>query len=331
MTKFELPRVRPRAIPKRSGTHDFSVFHNMPQGLDERLGMQSFHGIEAFVAVVETGSFTAAAAQLQTAKSSISDLVRSLEDQIGVRLLDRTTRAVRPTEAGLAFYTRSRRLIDDAAAAREEIQAMVEEPAGRLRIAAPDGFAPRYLVPSLYEFRAAYPAVDIEVVESAATVTLVDGEFDLAIRITKQPAPNLVVRRIGTSRAVIVGSPAYLAAAGTPERPEQLTFHSCVCFAPLRGDRWRLGEEEVEIRPKLLTHSTESVRSAALAGIGIAAIPEWMVTDALAAGQLVQILSAHAMTSSGIYAVYPTNRLLTPKVRVFVDHLARHLKQRGLA
>lgn len=292
--------------------------------------MQVFHGIEAFVAVVETGSFTGAAAQLQTAKSSISDLVRSLEDQVGARLLDRTTRAVRPTEAGLAFYARGRRLLDEAQAAREEIQAMVEEPAGRLRIAAPDGFAPRYLIPALYEFRTAYPAVDIEVVESAATVRLVDDEFDLAIRISRQPTPNQVVRRIGTSRIVIVGSPAYLASAGTPVRPEQLALHNCVSFAPLKGDRWTIGGKEIEIRPRLLTHSTESVRSAALAGIGIVAIPEWMVTDALASGQLMQVLPGHELNSSGIFAVYPTNRLLTPKVRLFVDYLARHLKQRGL-
>lgn len=292
--------------------------------------MQLFHGIEAFVAVVETGSFTAAAVQLQTAKSSISDLVRSLEDQVGARLLDRTTRAVRPTEAGLAFYARSRRLLDEAMAAREEIQAMVQEPAGRLRIAAPDGFAPRYLIPALYDFRSAYPAVDIEVVESAATVKLVDDEFDLAIRISRQPAANQVVRRIGTSRVMIVGSPAYFASAGTPDRPEQLTLHSCISFAPLRGDRWTIGGKEIEIRPKILTHSTESVRSAALTGIGIVAIPEWMVTDILASGQLVQILDSYDMASSGIFAVYPTNRLLTPKVRLFVDYLARHLKQRGL-
>lgn len=292
--------------------------------------MQLFHGIEAFAAVVETGSFTAAAAQLQTAKSSISDLVRTLEDQLGARLLDRTTRAVRPTEAGLAFYARSRRLLDEALAAREEIQAMADEPAGRLRIAAPDGFAPRYLIPALYEFRSAYPAVEIEVVESAATVKLVDEEFDLAIRISRQPAPNQVVRRIGTSRVLIVGSPAYFASAGMPDRPEQLTLHSCISFAPLRGDRWTVGGKEIEIRPKLLTHSTESVRSAALAGIGIAAVPEWMVADALAAGQLVQALDTHEIASSGIFAVYPTNRLLTPKVRLFVDYLARHLKQRSL-
>lgn len=296
----------------------------------QRLAMQLFHGIEAFVAVVETGSFTAAATQLQTAKSSISDLVRSLEDQLGARLLDRTTRAVRPTEAGLAFYARSRRLLDEAMAAREEIQAMADEPAGRLRIAAPDGFAPRYLIPALYEFRAAYPAVEIEVVESAATVKLVDEEFDLAIRISRQPAPNQVVRRIGTSRVLIVASPSYLASTGTPSRPAQLPLHSCISFAPLRGDRLTLGGQEIEIRPKLLTHSTESVRSAALAGIGIAAIPEWMVTDVLASGQLVQILDDYEMASSGIFAVYPTNRLLTPKVRLFVDFLARHLKQRGL-
>ncbi|HEV7234242.1 MAG TPA: LysR substrate-binding domain-containing protein [Sphingorhabdus sp.] len=292
--------------------------------------MHLFHGIEAFVAVVETGSFTAAAVQLQTAKSSVSDLVRSLEDRVGARLLDRTTRSVRATEAGMIFYARSRRLLDEALTAREEIQAMADEPAGRLRVAAPDGFAPRYLVPALLEFRAAYPAVEIEMVESVTAVKLVEDDFDLAIRITKEPTANQVVRRIGTSRLVIVGSPAYFALAGIPDKPEQLSFQSCISFAPLRGNRWPIGGNEIRIRPKLVTHSTESVRSAALAGIGIAMIPEWMVADVMASGQLVQILDSYEMPSSGIFAVYPTNRLLTPKVRHFVDYLARHLKQRGL-
>lgn len=293
--------------------------------------MQPFVGIEAFAAVVETGSFTAAAGQLQTAKSSISDLVRALEDRLQVRLLDRTTRSVRPTEAGLAFYARCRRLLDDAAAAREEVQAMASAPAGRLRIAAPEGFAPRYLIPSLYGFRAAYPAIDIEIVEAVATARLVEEELDLAVRIAEQPAPNLVVRRIGTSQPVIVAAPSYLAASGAPESPEELTRHACVGFAPLAWrDLWRLGDQEVVLRPKVLTHSTESLRHAALAGLGIVAVPRWMVVDALAAGQLVELLSAYPAQSSGIFAVYPTNRLLAPKVRMFVDHVARDLKRRGL-
>lgn len=295
--------------------------------------MQQFHGIEAFVAVVETRSFTAAAVELQTAKSSVSDLVRSLEDRIGVRLLDRTTRSVRPTEAGLTFYKRCRRLLDEAEAARAEVQSLTDEPAGRLRIAAPNGFTSRYLIPGLYEFRAAYPAVEIEIVESSASVKLVDEHFDLAIRIAEQPAPNLVVRRIGTSRIAIVGSPAYLGSAGMPETIEQLALHSFVCFAPLSAwrDRWHLGGKEIEISAKILTHDTESLRSAALAGLGIVAIPEWMIVDALASGQLVPLLDRFERPTSGIFAVYPTNRLLTPKVRTFVDHVARHLKRSGLA
>jgi DNA-binding transcriptional LysR family regulator len=294
--------------------------------------MEPFAGIEAFARVVETGSFTGAAERLQTAKSSISETVRALEERLGVRLLDRTTRSVRPTEAGLAFYARCRRLLDDAEAARAEIQAAQDRPVGLMRIAAPDGFAERYIVPSLTGFLALYPGIDFELVESASAAKLVDERIDLAIRIVDAPEQTLVVRRIGTSRVVVVAAPAYLATAGTPQKPADLAHHRCIGFAPLVWrDTWVLGGEAVGIRAKLLTDSTEALRAAALAGVGIAALPEWMVADALASGALARVLGDYAAKPSGIYAVYPTNRLMTPKIRLFVDYLAHDLRARGLS
>ena len=294
--------------------------------------MDNFAGIEAFARVVETGSFTAAARLMQTAKSSVSETVRALEDRLGVRLLDRTTRRVRPTDAGTAFYTRCRRLLDEADNARAEAQSLHAAPVGRLRIGAPDGFAPRYLIPSLSGFLATYPAIEVELVESMALARLVDEGLDLAIRITREPEPGLVVRRIATSEPVVVASPSYLAAYGTPATPEDVTRHRCIAFAPMHWrDSWQLGEHRVPVRPRLLTQSTESLRAAALAGLGLVVVPDWMVTDALAGGQLVRVLEAFAAPRAGIYAVYPTNRLLTPSVRAFVDHLMRDLRARGIA
>jgi len=293
--------------------------------------MHDLAGIEAFVAVVERGSFTAAAKALQTAKSSVSEAVRALEERMGARLLGRTTRSVAPTEAGAAFYRSCRRMLDELAAARTEAQARHKSPAGTLRVAAPDGFAPRFIVPGLPAFRAAHPAIDIELVEGAAAARLVDERLDLAIRIVARPEPSLVVRRIATSRVVIVGAPAYLAAAGTPVTPREIVRHQLIGFSPLDWrDSWRLGKETVKVRPKLLTNSSESLRAAALAGLGLAAMPEWLAADAIVAGQLATVLDAHPAPSGGIYAVYPTNRLLTPRVRAFVDHLARDLRSRGL-
>ncbi len=293
--------------------------------------MESFAGIEAFVGVVETGSFTAAATRLRTAKSSVSEAVRALEDRLGVRLLDRTTRRVRPTEAGNTFYARCRRLIEDAESARAEARASGDAPSGKLRVAAPQGFAQRYLVPGLPGFLGAYPSIVVELAESAQPARLVDEGIDLAIRIAEAPTPSLVVRRIATSRIVVVATPGYLAASGEPVRPGDVARHRCVGFSPLawRGS-WRIGEETVRVSPQLLVDSSDSLRAAALAGLGLVAVPDWLVSDAIAAGQLTRVLSAFPAPESGIYAVYPGNRLIAPKVRAFVDHLVRELRARGL-
>lgn len=293
--------------------------------------MDRFAGIEAFAAVIERGGFTAAAVSLGSAKSSVSEIVRALEQRMGVRLLERTTRRVRPTEAGQAFYRHCRRLIDNAENARREAETVHKAPAGRLRIAAPDGFAERYIVPGLPAFVAAWPTIEIELVEGTAPANLVEEGIDLAIRIVEKPEPTLVVRRIATSRIVIVASPGYLANAGTPAEPRDILQHRLIGFTPLPWrSSWRIGKETIAVTPALLTRSGESLRAAAIAGLGLAVMPEWHAFDALAAGQLVRVLEKQAMPASGIYAVYPGNRLLTPRVRVFVDHLARDLKVRGL-
>jgi DNA-binding transcriptional LysR family regulator len=293
--------------------------------------MDSFAGIEAFAAVVERGSFTAAAAALQTAKSSVSETVRALEDRMGVRLLERTTRRVRPTEAGAAFYRHCRRLLDEVASARSEAQVTHKQPTGRLRVGTPDGFGERYIMPGLGAFLARYPSLEVELVAAASTADLVEQGLDLAIRIVERPEPRLVVRRIATSRVIIVASPGYLAAAGTPLTPRDVVQHQLIGFTPLAWrDTWRLGKETVAVRPRLLINNSESLRAAALAGLGLAAAPEWLVADALVAGHLTRVLDDHPTPSGGIYAVYPTNRLLASRVRLFVDHIARDLRARGL-
>jgi DNA-binding transcriptional LysR family regulator len=294
--------------------------------------MESFAGFEAFARVVETGSFTAAATRLQTAKSSVSDAVRALEERLGVRLLERTTRSVHPTEAGRLLYSRCRRLLDEAEAARAEVQAIQEAPTGRLRVAVPESFAERHVVPGVAAFLTAHPTVAIDLVSGSRHVRLVEEEFDLAIRIMAEPAPTLVVRRIATSRLIIVAAPSYLSAHGTPAAADELVRHRCVGigeFLPW-SERWPIDGKEVAVRSVLVLNTGEGMRAAALAGIGVVPLPEWLVADALAAGQLVRVLPGAEMPASGIYAVYPTNRLLTPVVRAFVEHLVRDLRGRGV-
>ena len=293
--------------------------------------MDPFAGIEVFVRVVETGSITAAAQALQTAKSSVSETVRALEERMGVRLLDRTTRRLRPTEAGAAFYARCRRLMDEAQSARAEAQALQQAPAGRIRIATPEGFPARYIVPTLPRFYGAWPGIENELVEGSSVSNMVEEGIDLAIRVVESPEPNLVVRRIASTQVVVVAAPGYLAEAGTPRTPADLAAHHCVGFSPLAWRaRWKLGAHSIELRPRLLTNSSDSLLAAAVAGLGLVALPDWMAADALAQGSLKRVLRRFETPVTGIYAVYPTRRLITPKVRVFVDHLARELRARGV-
>jgi DNA-binding transcriptional LysR family regulator len=293
--------------------------------------MGAFSGIEVFVAVVEAGSLTAAAARLQAAKSSVSEALRALEERLGVRLLDRGARRLRPTEAGEAFYAHCRRLMAAEEAARLEVQAMQRAPVGRLRVAVPECFGARWVVPALADFLPRHPALSVELVEAAAHARLVEDSLDLAIRVMAAPASGQVVRRLGRQRVIVAASPGYLARHGTPRTASEVAAHRCVGFSPLGlREIWTLGGESVPVRPALLTDNGESLRAAALAGIGLVALPDWAVLDALADGRLVQILPEAATPEAGIYAVYPTNRLVTPKVRAFVDHLARRFRAGGL-
>lgn len=215
--------------------------------------MDSFAGLETFARVVESGSFTGAAARLQTAKSSVSDAVRSLEERLGVRLLERTTRSVRPTEAGRLLYARCQRLLDEAAVARAEARALRVTPSGLIRIALPESFGERYILPGIAGFLARFPAIRVELVSGARHTRLVEEEFDLAIRIAETPEPALVVRRIGVSKIIIVAAPTYLAARGAPVEPSDLVRHACVGAAPPLPwhTEWRVGGEGVRVRPVL--------------------------------------------------------------------------------
>jgi DNA-binding transcriptional LysR family regulator len=173
----------------------------------DNLAMERLEGIEVFVQVVEAGGFTAAAARLQTAKSSVSDAVRALEERLGVRLLERTTRRVRPTEAGKLFYTRVRRLLDEAEAAQDEVRLFQSAPAGHLRVAVPESFAERFILPGVQYFLSAFPATTVELISDARHARLVEEDFDLAIRMVATPAPTLIARRIGSQNVIIVATP----------------------------------------------------------------------------------------------------------------------------
>lgn len=327
---FVRSNVVARGMP-RTCSPEKAPHLDRPSAAANNRKMDPFTGLRAFSLVVETGSFTRAAERLQTAKSSVSETVRALEDRLGVRLLDRTTRKVRVTDAGATLYARCSRLLEDAENALTEVQLNADAPQGALRVATPDGFAARYILPGLADFLNAHPGLDIELVGSMSAARLVEDGLDLAIRIGQHIREDQIVRRLGASRTVIVATPSYLVAHPAVRKPEDVASHRCIGFAPLAWrDTWTIDGRDIAIKPKVLSNETESMRAAALAGLGLVALPEWMVIDALTSGALTRVLPERQTPTSTIYALYPTNRLIAPKVRAFVDHLARDMRARGV-
>ncbi len=290
--------------------------------------MDPLDGIAAFARVVDSGSFSAAARRLNVSKSAVSAHVQRLEERLGVRLLNRTTRRLSVTEAGAAYYRHCARILAEAEAAEQAASALQREPRGTLRVSAPDSFGWMHVAPAVPAFLKRYPNLAVDIKLSAAYVNLVDEGLDLAIRIGVLEDSALVVRKLAPSRQVLCAAPAYLKDRGMPQTPDDLVSHNCLCADLLSwGDEWRLagkrGEVRVPVSGSFRSNNAEMLRTAALDGVGIAALPTWAVAEQLRSGMLRRVLTAWEAPVSTIYAVYPGNRLMSMKVRAFVDHLAR--------
>lgn len=283
--------------------------------------------ITAFVRVVERGSFTAAARDLGRSTSQVSRQVSALEERLGARLLHRSTRAVSPTEAGEAFYSRCARLLSDLDEAEEAVAHLQAAPRGTLRLSVPMSFGVRHLSPLIADFLARYPEVRIEASFSDRRVDLVDEGFDLAVRIGALDDSSLFARRLAPYGRRVVASPALLAQVGRPSRPEDLTELPGLLFSYQHtGASWVFhgppGEVIVRMSGRLTANSGEALLDAARAGLGVALLPDFLVADDLSAGRLERLLPEWSEQGHAIWAIYPHNRHLAPKVRLFVDHLA---------
>jgi DNA-binding transcriptional LysR family regulator len=290
--------------------------------------MDPLDGIAAFVRVVDCGSFSAAAARLKISKSAVSAHVQRLENRLGVRLLNRTTRRLSVTEAGAAYYRHCIRIIADAEAAEQAAIALQREPRGTLRISAPDSFGWMHVAPALSGFLKRYPDLAVEITLSPAHVNLVEEGFDLAIRIGVLQDSRLVVRKLAPSRIILCAAPGYLEHRGVPRKPEDLAQHNCICTAVLPwGGEWPLasprGKLRVAVSESFRSNSAEMLRAAALDGLGIVVLPTWAAAEPLRTSALERVLPGWELPASAIYAVYPGNRLMSMKVRAFVNHLAR--------
>jgi len=296
--------------------------------------MDRIDAIQAFLAVIETGSFVAAADKLALSKAVVSRQVALLEDQLGVRLLHRTTRRVSLTSDGELFAARSRDLVQQWQETVDEVSHQTVQARGTLRINVPLTYGVMHLAPLWPLFMHQNPDVLLDVTLSDRVVDLVDEGFDLAVRIGHLPSSSLVSRRLATMRLKLCASPAYVKAHGAPQRPSELSEHLILAYSLLAtGDAWTLSKiddapqrQTIDVKPVMRSNNGDTCTQAAIAGQGVVLQPDFMVQSHIDQGELVELLPDWQADESGIYAVYPTRRHLPAKVRLMIDFLVEQLK-----
>ncbi len=291
--------------------------------------MDRFHAIEAFVKVVETGSFARAAERLGVSVSSVSRHVTELEAHLDARLLNRTTRRLSLTEIGRAFHERCVQLLADLEEAEESAGEGAVVPRGTLRLTCGVTFGERYLAPAIADFMARHPQMRFDAELSDRIVDLVEEGFDAAVRIGAVGGQNVVARRVGATSFVCCAAPSYLAQHGEPRVPEDLVAHACLMYAYLpQGGYWPFRhpdgrERNVRVSGPAHANNGRFLEALAVAGVGITYEPDFIVGPDVKAGRLVPILRAFAPPAAGIHVVYPSRRHLSAKVRAFTDFLTQ--------
>lgn len=297
--------------------------------------MDRFLEMQTFNAVVDAGSFVKAADALAMSKAAVSRYVVDMETRLGVRLLHRTTRRLSLTDEGQIFYVRSKELLAELAEAEDEITSRREAASGLLRINAPFTFGVLHLAPLWGGFRAQHPQVKLEVTLADRLVDLVDEGYDVAIRIANLESSTLVSKRLASTRMVLCASPQYLKRHGTPMHPSELAEHDVISYSYWSTkDEWHftgpLGAVSVKTNPCIHTNNGDTCRAAALASQGIILQPSFLVGDDLAAGTLLELMPEFRSLELGIYAVYPTRKHVSPKVRALLVFLTHHFSQPGM-
>ena len=294
--------------------------------------MNRFAAMEAFVCVMEAGSFSSAARQLQVGQPAVSKLIAQLEDRLGVRLLLRSTHGLTPTEAGQSFYERARRSLEEADEADLAARGAAATLSGRLRISAAVTFAQLHVVPKLPIFLAQHPKLDVEVVLDDRNIDLPGERIDVALRMGTLTDPALTVRRLARCRRLVLGSPGYLARAGEPSTPSELVAHESVIYDRGGGGAvwtFRRGDVEtsVTLRGRVRVTAAEGVRAAVFAGLGLAIASEWMFEPELRQGTVRPVLQDWKLPPIDLWAVFPSGRRATAKARAFVSFMQRQLSQ----
>jgi DNA-binding transcriptional LysR family regulator len=294
--------------------------------------MDRFQEMTSFAAVVEAGSFIRAADASGLSKAAISRHVQDLEQRLGVRLLQRTTRRLSLTAQGQAFHARCKELLASLDEAESELTSQSNAPSGLLRVNAPLTFGILHLAPLWGRFTAAYPQVSLDVTLGDRVVDLVDEGYDMAIRISAMPSSMLVSRKLAATRMVLCASPAYLASHGTPRHPSELGAHRAIAYTYWASrDEWEFsgpeGSVSVKVNACIHTNNGDTCRLAALDHRGIILQPTFIVGADLEAGTLVELMPQYRSIELGIHAVYPTRKFLPLKVRRLIDFLAAQFRE----
>jgi DNA-binding transcriptional LysR family regulator len=294
--------------------------------------MDRLTSLTVFARVVETGGFSAAARRLNMSVTMVSNHVQALEDRLGARLLNRTTRKVSLTEIGKSYYERSTQILADLDEADRIAGALHATPRGTLRMHAATNLVP-FLAPVLGEFLTLYPAVSLDLTTGDRMVDLIEEGYDLVISAMPLPESGLIVRRLTPWRHVLCCAPAYLEAHPMPQAPEELARHNCLRYAfyPF-GDDWRFEEQDgaavsVRVRGNVVTNSGETLVRMAVGGHGVLLAPTFLVADEIRSGALAPLLPQHRPPEFAINAIYPSRQHLATKVRRFIDLLAERFAE----
>lgn len=289
----------------------------------------NLNDLSLFIRVVETGSFTAAAESLNVQKSTISRRIAQLEDTLGIRLIQRTTRKLKLTPEGEELFSRAQPLVDDLEAVQDDISASRTELRGRLRLTMPTEIGVFMMNRVITSFMQAYPRLEVDVELSTRTVDLIEEGVDLALRLGPLPNSSLIARHIAGLHRGLFATPEYLEQHGMPQTPDDLASHQCISllkpFDHLRFTNWN-DSEPVTMGGRLRTNSMSFVREMILQHMGIGRLPEVFCSELIESGQIVRVLEDFTLDPLEINALYASRRNLNPRVRAFLDHMSERLR-----
>jgi DNA-binding transcriptional LysR family regulator len=293
--------------------------------------MDRVAAVALFIRIVESGSFSKAAAEFGVTQPTATKAVAAMEARLGARLLHRTTRGVTPTEVGALYYDRCKAIAHEIEAADNLATLMQSGVGGTLRISTSVAFGRRVLIPLALKFMREHPQVVVDLSFEDRYVNLVEQGIDLSVRMGRLADSSLGARWLGTNPWLMVAAPAYLQARGTPRQAADLSEHACLVYSSVQGDdRWALTtpqgqEQSVPVKGPLRSNNLSAVLSAARAGFGLAILPHYVARDSLADGSVLPVLGDHALPAQEVHAVFPSPKLVPSKVTSFIAHLQRAL------